>query len=256
LASKSEESKAFAKLRRFVSSALPTASVRWHDGSEPPDFDLFIDDVEYAVEVTELRKLYEVGAARLPFLVIGRELEAFVQRAERALVDAGGFNGEYAVVIPRPIPGLRTREHELIGLIGAGIEALHTAPPNAKVPFLRVDRRRCSLIKLAADGCRLVLYGPTDAPWGEDSRIEILPLLEQHIRTKAKKLRDITVPRLLVIDDKHLYSELEHFPQVVAKASECEAFHTIFIARGHRADVVLTPQFPGAVGVWDLSRAF
>jgi len=256
LASKSEESKAFAKLRRFVSSALPTASVRWHDGSEPPDFDLFIDDVEYAVEVTEIRKLYEVGAARLPFRVIGRELEEFVDRAQRTLVDAGGFDGEYAVVIPRPILSLRTREPELIGLIGAAIEALHAAPTNARIPFLHVDRRRCSLIKLADHGCRLVLYGPTDAQWGEDSRIEVLTLINQHIRTKANKMRDITVPRVLVLDDKHLYSEQEHFSQVATKASECEAFHTIFVARGDRADVVLTTRFPGVVGVWDLSRAF
>lgn len=163
MASKIEESEAFEKLRTFVARTLPSARLRWHDGAEPPDFDLFIDDIEYAVEVTQLRKLFQIGQARLPMRAIGRELESFVRRAEAALVASGGFVGSYAVVVPRPIPDLRLREPELIELIRAGAQELQLAPLQAKTMLLRVDRRQCSLLKLAEQGCSLTLYGPTDS---------------------------------------------------------------------------------------------
>lgn len=252
MASKVDEAKAFAKLRAFILSGFPSAQLRWQEGAEPPDFDLFIDDILYAVEITEMRKQFEVGKAQLPFRVIGRELDAFVKRAESALNASGGFDGDYAVIIPRPIPDLRKREAELIALIRGAIEALRDAPQNTKVPVFRIGSRQCWLLKRGRGGRRLTLHGPADSQWGEESRVEVLSLIDQHVENKAQKLRDITVPRLLVLDDKHLYSDVEHFLHVSNKTPACEAFHTIFVARGDRDDVVLTTRFLGARGVWDL----
>jgi len=111
------------------------ANLRWQDGAEPPDFDLFIDDVEYAIEITEMRKLLEVGRMRLPFGVIGRDLEAFVRRAESALLASGEFIGEYAVDIPRQIPDLMKLESELVTLIRGAIADLRDVPLGIKVPI-------------------------------------------------------------------------------------------------------------------------
>lgn len=251
MTSKVDEAKAFAKLRAFILTRFPSAQLRWQDGAEPPDFDLFIEDIQYAVEITEMRKLFKVGKAQLPFRVIGRELDAFVKRAESALIASGGFDGEYAVVIPRPIPDLRYREPEIVSLIGVAIAALRDAPQDTKVPIVRIGSRQCWLLKLGRDGHRLILHGPADSQWGEESRVEILSLIDHHIEIKAQKLRNVVVPRLLVLDDKHLYSDNEHFSNVSNKTPACETFHTVYVARGDRDDVILTTRFPGAGGVWD-----
>lgn len=79
---------------------------------------------------------------------------------------------------------------------------------------------------------------------------------EHRIEAKAAKLREISAPKLLVLHDKHAYSDLDHFVDSVRVAPASDSFHTIFVTRRYADGVALTTRFPGSRGVWDSTEAF
>lgn len=245
--SKAEEDRARDTFSSFLTRSFASDQIVWRNGSEPPDHWLDLGGESFAVEVTALRKRYDIGGGiRLPLRAMGRELEALVSRVERELVVQNCIRGKYAVQIFRAIPDLKKLEPEILALIRATVTDLEEQAIGAKKPFMRVAQRTCSIVKLDSDGAALVLWGPTDSMWLAEATVEMREMIRERIVAKRDKLRAIKNLKILVLDDQYLYSELEMFSALDLRPEEFSGFHTVYVARSGRESVVLHSSFADA----------
>jgi hypothetical protein len=92
-----------AQFTTFLTTASSQTSIIWDEGANPPDYDLTIDGVKYAVEVTALMERIQVGSITLPESGIIDSLWSLVDEIEATAQKQNILTGSYVVGFLHPI---------------------------------------------------------------------------------------------------------------------------------------------------------
>ena len=212
---------------RTMLHELGTTTQHWRRGREPPDFYLRTADRSYAVEVTRVMEVHQVGNQSSTTQGVRHALNVLARRIDSAAKARGVLSGTYVLRLV-PIPELSRREPEILerallyisdtrdlasapaGILGLGTLARH-------VTIKKVDARHAQ-----------VVAGIGIGPLKRDSTVvsDLQRLVGASVEDKRAKLRRTRLPRILLLVDSYIYGEARHWREAVATL-DLTGFHTI-----------------------------
>jgi hypothetical protein len=216
----------------FLTSATSYSSVTWDDGDEPPDFYLTSDSVRYAVEVTALMESIPVGAITLPEQAIINALWGLVDDVAATAQAQHWLTGSYIVAFLQPIVDFRSVrnqiEQELLTYI-RNTQHLDRAPE-----YLALDRgpQSVRIQKIHNQQDQIHKVGPSRGKSEGEAGLQICTLLGERLHDKDHKLRNIFLPKILLLYDSYRFATPAQCRDCVPNLSDRAGFHTIFIVRG------------------------
>jgi hypothetical protein len=236
-----------AFLRRFFApSEVSWIEVAQQD--EPPDYYLLLGNARFAVEVTTLLEKVPVGSGSpLPPAVISKILRDFVEEVEATAKAEGCLHGDYLVTFPTPIDDLTDVRSEIQGRLLDHIRSTGSLDSSSlEIVFertvLQQRRQQCGIQKVGNRLDRVVSGEPVWAKWEGDATVDLCGLLNKSLDTKVNKLRDITVPKILLLLDEYVFADQDMYERCVPRISSLGSFHTVFVVQGNKRGFVFCSQ--------------
>ena len=200
--------------------------------SDPPDFRLTADGVEYAVEVTRIMESIRVGNRLMTEQAALAAMRRFAARVEVDARSAGILNGLYSLHLS-PVADFKAVETGLRRGILAYLSetALISAAPRRDLWRSR-GGRSWWIAKYESRRPRLsASYSVGAARWQDELQAILTRLLRTAVETKILKTRRLTAPVVLVLVDEYGFAEPEDW---AASFSEMGLvpFHTVIRAYG------------------------
>jgi hypothetical protein len=215
-------------------------SLIWRDGSEPPDYYLDCGPETFAVEVTSMMEDIQVGEIPLRMPAITKTLTNFVKEVERNVIDNGLLNGAFTVTFIQPIENFKAVKDGIARGLVEYIAATQILPNYLSLDVFHEDRRQIVRIEKSHNK-KNVLYpvGPVFVKWGGEIKTDIVTILNERLATKTQKLRDIRVPKILLLNDGYSFADPDDYFNCISKLENLKNYHTVFIVSGIGGNFIL-----------------
>lgn len=243
----------FCKLRfhQYILGMYPAETIRWEDvpsKEEPPDFYLYLNGIKYAVEVTDMIEKIDVGTARtIPRNIVNLTYVNFVKKIEKEARENGWLSGTYTILFHRVIKNFGAIEDEIREQLLYYIQNTKELESAQALEFFRGYGRVCSINK--SNNTKNIIYPglPASSKWEGQSTKDSQILLEERLKDKVLKLRDLSMQVILLIYDTNGYfPNNKAFLEAVPQLSETSRFHTVFIVSSNFGDFLLCSK----IGEW------
>jgi hypothetical protein len=231
---------------RYLKKIVPASTILWEDveqKNEPPDYFLSVDKKIYAVEVTILMQKVDVGAKEdLPIGIVRDLLRKFVaEEVESVAKKDGLLKGSYLVSFSKPIIDFvnikSTIQSKLLSYISATQAQSSDSP---RVVYER-GRQKCYIEKMHNEENKVIMGGPVVSRWEDEAFMEVRQLLNDRLKEKQYRLRNINFPKILLLHNKYHFTGVEVYKACISMVSSLHAFHTIFIVeRGSEGQVLFS----------------
>lgn len=221
------------ELMTWLRANAPTTRVRCDRGSDPPDFWLWRNDMQFAVEVTQVTHEEDRRIVSSQW--------SMVNEAESAARAAGTLTGCYIVDLHEPMANNRERAKakSLILKHVAATRALVSTEYHA----IRVGQRVVCRIRKEHDQINALcpLGGGTNTGgYVDDVIAELTNILRDRIGSKKMKLSELEHPAILVLHDQYSFAEPELFTECVRSVSEHSFFDSIYVVVSRGNGFMLT----------------
>ena len=194
--------------------------IAWHDGAEPPDYFVDVSGIQYAVEVTGIYGSRSVGNQEMPNQLIRMSLDKEFEKLKRRLLLAKQIHGYYVVRI-KPVVELNTLlpqiESEVLKYLRD--TCLDESSPSKKLPG------NWTITKYARQP-DVFEYSAGRAMWGSDADIELRRFVDDALNAKMRKLRNISVPIVILLHDAYHFASMCAWTNSVSGDAKAR-FHSI-----------------------------
>lgn len=216
----------------FLKRIDNSVSILWSDGDEPPDYYLLLDSEKFAVEVTSLIELIAVGSVRLPTSAITDALWDVVKEAEAVAKARGWLNGAYIVGFSQPIENFRSvREQVKQGLL-TYIQTTQVFEDAPEQLILDRGHQSVRVKKVHNEADVIHKVGPHQTKWEGEVAEQICGLLEERVHIKTHKLRNISLPKILLLYDGYRFADARMYRNCIPSITGLANFHSIFVVQG------------------------
>jgi hypothetical protein len=218
--------------------------MKWEEElRERPDYYLWVDETKYAVEISTIPDVLQaLDSGKFSLASFIAAIQKLIQDIEVHSLREGILAGKYHVMSWGPFSNFRqTRRRIQEGIL----DYIHHTQAVSKAPLeMIIDKgiERCAIEKVSAGEKRIVTSfgGPNLVAWETEAQSEACELLESVITKKASLLQDITLPKILVLEDAYPFLECTQVSaNCIQGIAEAETFETIFIVETYdRGQVV------------------
>ena len=175
----------------------------WTEGTEPPDWFLEVGGQIFAVEVTSIHGSTNLAGRELTWVQLSKDLPSFAGDVCREVEARVRIPGWFTVDFPA-IPHIKSHRAAIVQALVDYFEACGTSPsPSGWNTVLRLEGREIAVYRMSETGSALdsrsLLTGAAISRL--DDQLSII--LPKAISTKARKMRDILHPVILVILDEY-----------------------------------------------------
>jgi len=143
------------------------------------------------------------------------------------------LNGAYLIAFPAPVDDFASLKEQLLEDALRYIRSTQTmtsAPK--KVILTQSGHVQCSVQKLHSSPNQVGLGGPGNAKWKDEAAEEICTLLQERLHNKRHKLRNVSLPKILLLYNEYHFANLAMFADCLPGLSELTGFHTVFVVHG------------------------
>jgi hypothetical protein len=211
----------------FLRQRCQEEDIVWNDEDNPPDYYLQLNGNKYAVEVTSLMEVIQLGNESLSHLTFIEAVHDFLKQIEQQAVREGILKGAY-VVDYKPLNDFGKWKKYISKNIMDYIHATRDAPSAPERTILNRGHLGWSIEKYHSE--KQYLTGATsDARWHHQAVDELCALLNQTLEKKAKKLATISCPKILLIADRYPWLESSDWSGCLSNLNSISEFHTVFL---------------------------
>ena len=223
-----------ASFDTYLRKKIPTANLFWTDieqKDEPPDYYLAVNDINYAVEVTILIQKMDVGANNhLPGGTIRDLLDKFIKEEVALVAKKGDYlRGAYLVSISKPITNFSEVKEQiktkLLLYISDTLAAIKASPKM----IYKNSKQECVIEKLHSKDDKVVMGGPYFFKSEGEALEEAKQILNERLEEKKYKLRNISLPKILLLHDKYFFADHKTYRACISKVPLIHSFHTVFV---------------------------
>lgn len=204
-------------LHDFLMKHLPNSTISWVQEGDPPDYYLFIDGTQYAVEITIIVETLDVGVKNpLPMGKIQDELKKFIQEVESVAHHEGYLRGLYHVTFLKPIckfTAVKTIIRDKLITYLRNTQNLSNAPSEI---IYESDSQICEIKKVRGENNRILMSGPGDSKFGSQLLANARNLLNERIQTKERKLNKFPYPKVLILHNKDILCTAEIYKSSIS----------------------------------------
>lgn len=236
----------------FLDSSLSNQDVEWKDvdhKEEPPDYYLWLDNIQYAIEVTTLMEQIDIGKHKFPAITIVASLWRIVDSVEAVAKSNKTLRGAYSVHFTRPIENLNRFRKQIYQNLLVYVENTQLTGSMPEQLIFERGRQKVTIQKINNQKSYIGKIGPTGGKWEVEVAEEICALLEERINTKEKKLRDIQFPKVLLLYDAYHFADLSMFRACLSKIINLSYFHTLFLVQKDLPGIALYSENPEWLGI-------
>ena len=211
---------------RHLALCLSPEAATWLPGSNPPDYELQIGGVVFAVEVTRVCEQVPLRGRLVPAEGIEASLSRFVDDLRDAVLAEGPIPGSYVLSLDG---GEITREQvdraKSLALKYVGETALSETA--AEESLLRSGEAEWTIEKMGATEPLIeeITCASLDGISGDDIRVGFPKLVAEAVATKRHKLRNVSEPKVLLLVDAYHYAEAPDWANALPPEA-ASFFHT------------------------------
>ncbi len=238
---KPEEELCRSKFDEFLRQAFPNSVVAWKDGDEPPDYYLDLDGERYAVEVTRIGECVSINRKPMSIRGVQQSQFRFVKVVERNAKKRGLLHGKYIVHMPKPIEDLDAIKSVLRDEIFQYLQATRDLDSFAPKLIFKKGRQSCEIEKLASQPD--IIFGPglMLSKWTNEIKEGARLAIRKALADKRHKLRNVKVPKIILLFDSYLFADAQDFKDCVAQLlPDLTDFYTVFLVSNSNAFVVFS----------------
>lgn len=236
---------------KFLINLLPDSSISWEDVPQEcgsPDYYLWIDGIEYAVEVTKLMKNDDIVKKNqfLPPEEYRDMLQSFIKNdIESFAMENNYLIGTYRVSFSKLIENFKKKKREIQSKLLSYIRETQNFSNEPLRVIYENGREKCVIEK--TDGrddkvCMgIYLIG---SKWEGEIDPEVYQLLDERIRKKVCKLKNISYPKILLLHDQYLFACSKKYKSCISSISSRFSFHAVFLVENNNKGLLLYSQDP------------
>jgi hypothetical protein len=227
----------------------------------PPDFTLRLDSDAYSVEITSLFTRYALpDGSSLPEESVWMGVKRLADKAEREARQLGTLSGGYVLTVDGPYDNFTRSRREIKKRLLEFIAATRLDPNTRdelcfdKLCFeVASCGQRFAITKWRSSQDWVAAEMLSDGGgWDWEVVGELQGLVEAAVASKARKLRNVPKPWILLLLDRHHFNRLEDYEELRGRlgpawgrgSAEGE-FHSIYLIQ---ADGAVFPLKPGESG--------
>jgi len=225
---RSDEELSRAEFHTFLTANTKHTAITWKEvkqSDEPPDYYLYLENEEFAVEVTSIMEDINVSPQPRSFKAIWASIKEFVDDIGRQARTGGYLKGHYFISMS-PLDNFGAVRNSLTNdLINYIHETRHLRTAPQRVVY-ETGKRRCFISK-CSDDLDHVAYGISFDPKWVDER-ELCSLIAESLKEKCRKLSHVHQPKILLLIDVFTHGTIASWEKCLPGLSTLDAFHTIF----------------------------
>lgn len=199
----------------------------WSDGDEPPDFYLELCGTEFAVEVTSILEEVALGNRTVAHFEIDASVKMFIDDIREDAIRRGILKGAY-IVNYKPIRDFGKQKQAISVRIMDYLQRTQNVTSAPKENIVGKGHLRWYICKVHSENTHLTRT-TGDARWEVEAADELCDLLNKALETKAEKLKIISLPKILLLNDRFPWIDADEWRQYLAKLRFVDNFHTIFL---------------------------
>lgn len=234
-----------ASFERYLRDRAGLTDATWqpfpYGESKPPDLGLRLGGITYGVEITSLFTQYaQEDGSTLSEQTVWKATERLTDEVERNAAALGILRGGYVLTVDGPYDTfLRSKKQVrkyLMDFIASTRELDETRP---EIVFQELSSgQRCAVNKWASQTDWVAAAMHSDGGgWDWSIVNELTLLVEAAVVSKARKLRNVPPPCILLLLDRHHVARLEDYlgvrqavlPTWAAPGSVAKVFHSIYL---------------------------
>ncbi len=234
-------------LTLFTSEEIIWVPVEQQD--EPPDFYLELAGENYAVEVTSLiEKMRMGGGMELPYLSTLSPLKQLVDGVGTRAQQEGNLQGGYLVVFKEPFEDFGKIKSKLEkGLLDYILKTKDEVSAPESTIYSKFDRV-CTITKVHNQTNEVRMFWNRGGINIDGMESEICRLVKEAIHEKEYLLRNISLPKIILLYDLYGFGEYNLGNPLMRKrcaealADQIRSFKAIFVIRDDKNGFVLHPE--------------
>jgi len=221
----------------FLKLRYQRNDIVWSDGDEPPDYYLDLCGTRYAVEVTSVLEKAMLSRRNIDHIKIDKSIKRFIEEIQKDAIEKGILKGAY-IVRYKPIGDFGKQRQAIATRIKDYLRHTQNAPSAPAEDICGEGHLRWYIYKLQSD--KSYLSRTTgDAKWKGEAETELCNLLNKAIEAKVKKLKTISLPKILLLHDRFVWIDADEWRHYLANLSYVDNFHTIFLVSDKSSNSIL-----------------
>lgn len=230
---KKREDEEFCKccFDNYINDEAISVKKRWECGDEPPDYYLKLRNKKYAVEITTIivkktkfnKNLSDIG------YVEGRD--RLVKKIEKESHKQGILNGEYVMGIGGPFKDFKKARREIENKALRYILNTQNVGKAPNETIFKNGYATCFIEKISKDSNIICAgYNSNDwFKWKSEVLIEACKLLQEVINNKKERLKEINLPKILLLRHHYPLANADIYKQYKDKIKNLNFFHSVFV---------------------------
>lgn len=222
---------------RFLGLRYQSNDISWSDGDEPPDYYLDLCGARYVVEVTSILEKTTLNHKNIDHIKIDNSIKRFIEEIQKDATEKGILKGAY-IVRYKPIGDFGEKQQAIASRIKDYLQHTQNASSALAEDIAGEGHLRWYIYKLQSD--KSYLSRTTgDAKWKGEAEDELCNLLNTALEAKIKKLKTISLPKILLLHDRFVWIDADEWRHQMAKLGYVDKFHTIFLVSEKSSSSIL-----------------
>ncbi len=232
-----DEEKCKKAFDSFLKQYYKDEAIIWDDGTDPPDYFLKLDGVEYAVEITSILEKVKLGDRIISHKEIDHSVMEFVESIKEEAIKNGVLKGAYSVFY-KPIEKFGKNKHVIATRIWDYLLRTKCDYSSPKECIFGEGHNEWYIQKRHSD--RDYLSRNTwVTKWGVELVDELCDTLNETLERKTEKLSAISSPKILLILDRFAWIDAKNWFKYTEKLVNIDKFHTIYLVSDKGGNSVL-----------------
>lgn len=209
--------------------------------SKSPDYFMWVENKEFAVEVTSLRGMIDSGRGSKPRADFFSVLDRFSHGIKELALEKDYLCGYYYILLLGNSKYFLQDKKDLETRILNYIRKTKHESQTGSEPILIKTGRRYTISKQTNNKNDL-FFRPSLTAWIESPEVkkETCKILHDRISKKRNLLQHINLPKILLLPDYYGFANRRAYKECLAKINSLHFFHSIFLTQGYNGYFIYT----------------
>jgi len=216
---------------KYLVNKLHLQPLNWREGENPPECYFTLNGKDYAVEITTIMMEVTSEPKSLSQQSFQLALRRLSKNIERAAKEQNILSGWYCLSYDDTFDNFRQARKLIKKSV---LDYLKNTREDNEAPWkiiFREGRPKCEIKKLSNIPNKIITLISSPKYFKSEKGIpsEACQLMQKCLMDKMKKLGKINLPKILLLNDRYLFSEPHIYKKCTLDNGILEFYHSIFI---------------------------
>ncbi len=226
---------------KYLVHIFPEGKRKWEKGTEPPDYFLLFNNKQFAIEVSTITEQLISDNKKYPVKSYISSTRKLVKSIEENAIRRGILKGAYIIDLKGPFDRFSKARKKILNNALSYIQNTKKIPSSNKAILFKSHQQSCSIKKIHNNSDKLypITSSGSSFKWEGEILKEACELLQNVLSTKKKKLKDITLPKILLLKHEYIYEDPIVYKECAINSDLVKYYHSVFIVENQNNGYLL-----------------